>query len=70
MPGAKKPCTALGRVDVRPPGLMGAKMADADAAAAEPSSSVDAMTSKDYYFDSYSHFGRFICPLNLCVLAC
>lgn len=54
MPGAKKPCP--GDAVPLPPGLVAAGKV-VEATAAEPSSSADTMTSKDYYFDSYSHFG-------------
>lgn len=48
MPGAKKLCTMDDGVHVASNG---------GDTAAQPSS--EQMTSKDYYFDSYSHFGRF-----------
>ena len=54
VPGAKKPCP--GDAVLLPPGLVPAEKV-VEARAAEPSSSADTMTSKDYYFDSYSHFG-------------
>lgn len=59
MPGPKKPCTVLGGGETLPPGLVPTTPAVAtEPAPPEPTSSVDAMTSKDYYFDSYSHFGE------------
>ena len=63
MPGAKKPCTGLGGVsgEVVPPGLVVGPVVGAKATPTPdnaPTSSLDTMTSKDYYFDSYSHFGE------------
>lgn len=59
IPGPKKPCTALGGVGVLPPGLGPTKQGVVAAAVEPTSSAADTMTSKDYYFDSYSHFGKF-----------
>ena len=60
-PGAKKPCTVLGGGSVVPPGLrvQAADESSVMSSPPEPTSSMETMTSKDYYFDSYSHFGEF-----------
>ena len=57
LPGAKKPCTVLGGGETVPPGLVSSNKPPSEVASAEPTSSADTLTSKDYYFDSYSHFG-------------
>ncbi len=65
VPGAKKPCTVLGGGEIVPPGLV-EEMPTPDAAPTPsvPTSSSQ-MTSKDYYFDSYSHFGQFLITPSL-----
>ena len=64
VPGPKKPCTVLGGREVVPPGFLPDQIPSTEPTSSEPTSSApekvnnSAMTSKDYYFDSYSHFGE------------
>lgn len=57
IPGAKKARTMLTASGGGGPSTVGRPQ---PADSAEPTSSADTMTSKDYYFDSYSHFGKVV----------
>jgi len=59
-PGPKKQCTS--KDDLSAPSLLLAgdqpSKAAPTATPEPPTSSMETMTSRDYYFDSYSHFGK------------
>ncbi len=61
-PGPKKQCTAQNDVAVSALLMPTDSLAKTTPTlqAEPPSSSMDTMTSKDYYFDSYSHFGKYV----------